>query len=125
MSGSPSIDKPLQQCASCAGIVLRPGANEWDLLRTSQKLGYVAHYAFVALVMGPVLPLVHLAAELGAGGSWQAEHSLMWLAAGWVLAGVWQGSRLLTRIRHSRRRMGDPMYLAKLVEYGIAEASRR
>jgi hypothetical protein len=101
------------------------GANEWDFLKASEKLGYVAHHAFLALAAGPALPLVHLSVVLGAGTQWRARDSLLWLATGWVLAGIWQASRLMTKIRDSRRRMGDPMYLAKLVEHQIAEASRR
>ena len=104
---------------------MRQGANEWDLLKSRQKLGHLTRHAFVALTMGLVPPLVYFAAGLGSGRGWQLRYVLLLLAAGWVLAGAWQGSRLAAMIRRSRRRMGDPMYLAKLVEYEMATISRR
>jgi DNA mismatch repair protein MutS len=47
------------------------------------------------------------------------------LVLGPGFAGVMQGIRLARRIRQSRRRMRDPMYLAKLVQSQIAEARQR
>ena len=121
----PSIDKSLEQCAKCGGVVMRRRANEWELLSNSQKLGRIARHAFLALAMGLAPPLGYLAAGLGSGRGWQVRYALLLLAAGCVLAGAWQGSRLAAMIRRSRRRMEDPMYLAKLVEYEMAAISRR
>ena len=120
-----SIDRPILECARCGGIVLRPGVTEWDLLRAEQKAGLVARHALVALAVGPALALVPLALELAAGRTLEGRDVLAWLVGGWILAVAWQISRLATRIRQSRRRMSDPMYLAKRVEHEIADATRR
>ena len=121
----PSIDEPLEQCAACGSVVVRQGVNEWDLLKPGQKAGHLARHAVGALIVGMALALVPLTAVLGTGRSWGPGDALLWLAGGWILAGIWESSRLAARIRRSRRRMGDPMYLAKLVEYEIAATSRR
>ena len=124
-SSRPSIERPLQQCAGCGGFVIRPGATEWDFLKLGEKVGHVARHTFAALTGGLALPLAHAAIEFGAGRAWQPRDLLLWLAAGWALAGTWAGSRLVAKIRRSRRRMRDPMYLAKLVEHEIAGISGR
>ena len=62
--------------------------------------------------------------DLAAGRTWGRIEALAWLAAGWLLTGAWQAARLGSTIRRSRRRMSDPMYLAKLVEHEISEATR-
>ena len=125
LAAKSSIDKPLQQCASCGGITVRAGVEEWSLLRTSEKLASVVRHALLVLALGVALPLVHAAVVLGRNQPWQLQESLKCLALGLAVAGALQGGRLITRIRASRRRMRDPMYLAKLVGKEIAEASRR
>jgi hypothetical protein len=124
-SGRPSIHEPLGQCANCGGLVIRQGTNEWDLMKGGQRVAHLVRHAFLALTMGLALPLLYLAVEVGSGRSWQLRYALLSLGAGWILAGAWQGSRLAAKIQRSRRRMGDPMYLAKLVEYEMAATSRR
>ena len=124
-ASSSSIDRPLQECARCGGISVRSGVNEWGLLRGGQKLACIARHAVVVLAVGAVLPLVHLSVLLARGKQWQLVDLLMSLALGVALAGVALGSRLMTRIRESRRRMRDPMYLAKLAQHQIAQATRR
>ena len=124
-SGRSSIDGPLQPCPRCGGIVLRDGSNEWDLLGSGKKTAIVARRAFAALTIGLIGPLAYLGAAVSSGRDWQPRYALLSLAIGWVLAGSWQASSLLARIRRSRRRMGDPMYLAKLVESEMAAITRR
>ena len=57
------------------------------------------------------------------GRTWSGQHAFLFLAAGWLAAGLFEGGRLATEIAASRRRMGDPMYRAYLVRHGI-QASR-
>jgi hypothetical protein len=123
--GISRIDKPFEPCTSCGAFVARPGANEWDLLPLGLKTRHVAQSALLALSLGIVPALVHLAATLTQGAAWEAKQALLWLAGGCVVAGCYAGSRLGSRIQRSRRRMGDPMYRARLVKYEIEAASRR
>lgn len=125
LSTASTTDKPLQECASCGRICVRSGVKEWGLLPASQKLACVARHVLVVLVLGVALPLGHWIVVLSRGERWQLEDSLRWLVLGVALAAAMQVARLTTRIRESRRRMRDPMYLAKLAQVEIAEASRR
>lgn len=124
-TGLASIDRPIEPCTSCGNLVMRPGTNEWHLLKPGQRLGHVARHTLGALAAGPALALVHRLVALGQGRTWEFRDALLWLAIGWVLAGAWAGSRLAARVRRSRRRMGDPMYMAKLVEQELAAISKR
>jgi hypothetical protein len=124
-SSSSSIDKPLQECASCGGILVRSGVKEWSLLRTSEKLASVARHALVVFAVGAALPLAHRIVVFCNDQPWRLQDSLRWLAVGAAFGATMQGARLTRRIRESRRRMRDPMYLAKLVQKEIVEASRR
>jgi len=124
-SSSSSIDKPLQECASCGDILVRSGVKEWSLLRTGEKLASVARHALVVFAVGVALLLAHGIAVLIKDQPWRLQDALRWLAVGVAIGAAMQGARLARRIRESRRRMRDPMYLAKLVQKEIVEASRR
>src|SRR5690349_23771685 len=124
-SGSSSIDRPLLECGKCGGISVRAGVNEWGLLRGGQKLGFVARQGLVVLAIGAVLPLVQLAVLVARGQPWRVVDLLVSLGVGVAIIGGLLGGRLVTRIRESRRRMRDPMYLAKLAQHQIAQATRR
>ena len=123
--GVPRIEKPFDQCASCGAFVACLGANEWELLRLGEKTGHIARHAFRAVAFGLVPAVVQLLVTVVGGEGWQATETLVWLAAGLVGAGAIEGARLGSRIQRSRRRMSDPMYLARLVKYELGTATRR
>ena len=54
------------------------------------------------------------------GDTLGGAEALLWLAGGLAAAGAWEGSRLSSAIARSRRRMADPMYRARLVEYELS-----
>ena len=120
----PAIDRPFDRCAGCGAYVARSEANEWDLLRMRAKVGHVARHVRRALILGTPPVLVYAIFALVASGGWKPIELVLWLAAGWFLAGSWEGSRLATSIQRSRRRMGDPMYLAQLIEFQLAAVKR-
>jgi len=115
-----SIGEPLRQCPSCGNIVLCPGVNEWDLLSASHRARLVAHHALITLAVVLCAPVVGWAAARGVERPWRAWDSILWAAAGLALGALWQGLRLAGTIRRSQSRMGDPMYVAKLIEHQLA-----
>ena len=122
--GRAVVGRPLSECASCGGVVVRRGAGEWALLGAGQKLDFVVRHAALAAVTGLVAPLIHLAATRFLEVPWRPFDAAISLAAGWLVAGGWMASRLLAAIRRSQRRMRDPMYLAKLVQNELATPRR-
>lgn len=116
---APTIGKPFEQCGSCDGYVPRAPANEWDLSRAGTKLQHVTRRATWALAAGLVpLTVYSIATPLG-GRRLESQTALLFLAGGWLLAGLWQAARLSSAIASSRRRMSDPMYRARLVEFEL------
>lgn len=123
-SSSP-IDKPLQECANCGGILVRAGVREWGLLGPGEKFAVVARLALMVLAVGLALPLAHAVAVSINDRRWELRESLACLAIGVLLASAIPVSKFAKRIRESNRRMRDPMYLAKLAQREIVEATRR
>jgi len=119
----PSIGRPFEPCWRCGGQIERAGANEWDLHGRGARWAIVARRARFALTAGLVPFAVYAALTLTSARPWRERHALLFLAAGWLVAGAWEAARLLAEIGASRRRMSDPMYRARLVQHGIA-ASR-
>lgn len=100
----------------------RAPANEWDLSRPGTKLQHVTRHAAWAFAVGLVpLAVYSVATPLG-GRELESRTALLLLGGGWILAGLWQAARLSSAIAHSRRRMSDPMYRARLVEFEIEAA---
>jgi hypothetical protein len=118
------VGRPLSECISCGGVVLRQGASEWALLGAAQRLDLVAHHALWALAVGVVALPVYFVAAKALERPWRPLNAAICLAAGIALAGGWMGSRLALTIRRSQRRMRDPMYLAKLVQHELADPRR-
>lgn len=116
---APSIGKPFHTC-ECGALVGRAGANEWDLLRPRAKLAFLGRRFGFAAAAGLVPIVVRLVAAQVGGTPASALEALVWLAAGEVAALAWEGSRLSSAIGRSRRRMSDPMYRARLVEYELS-----
>jgi hypothetical protein len=115
----PTIGSPFTECTSCGGFAPRPPYDEWAGMSPSVKLGFIGRALTRSLVVGLAPALLYgLFAIVTARGSDRLW--LLALAAGGVLiaATVW-ASLLAQEIRRSSKRLADPMYSAKLVEYGI------
>jgi len=119
---APSIGKPFEQCGKCDGYVTRAPANEWDLSRAGTKLHHVTRHATRAFGAGLVPLAVYSVATPLDGRELESRTALLLLAGGWILAGIWQAARLSSAVAHSRRRMSDPMYRARLVEFELEAA---
>lgn len=122
--GVPRIEKPFDQCASCAAFVACLGANEWELLRLGEKTGHVARHGFRAVAFGLVPAVVHLLVTVVGGEGWLRR---LWCGSrpGGPAPAAVEGARLGSRIQRSRRRTSDPMYMARLVKYELGTATRR
>lgn len=120
---APAIGRPFEPCWRCGGLIERAGTTEWDLHDRGARWSIAARRARFALAAGLVPCLVYTALALTSDRPWRRDHALLFLGAGWLLLGIWEAARLFSEINASRRRMGDPMYRARLVQHGIA-ASR-
>jgi hypothetical protein len=123
--GRPAIDKPFVECRGCGAFVRRAGVNEWDLLPHAERLRHVGRAARVALLSGLGLGLAQLVFVLGQGRGWRLGEAAIACAVGTLVAGAWLGVRLAGAIRRSRRRLGDPMYRARLVEFELRAPAAR
>jgi hypothetical protein len=123
--GRHAIDKPFFEGLGCGAFVARPGANEWDLLPRTQRLRHVTRATAVALVTGVVFGLAYLAFAFGQGAGWRPREALVFVGAGAAVGGFAVGSRLLSAIQRSRRRLDDPMYRARLIEFEMETATTR
>jgi hypothetical protein len=117
------IGRPFEACWRCGRRVERQGTNEWVLFPRPVRWSIAARHLGAALAFGGVPPLLHASLCLLEGRRWEARDALLFLALGWLLAGLIEAARLLLAIDASRRRMSDPMYRATLMQQGIA-ASR-
>jgi hypothetical protein len=117
---APTIGKPFEQCGRCDGYAARAPANEWDLSRAGIKLRHITRHATWAFAVGLTPFVVYSIATPLGGRELESRTALLLLAGGWLLAVIWQVARLSSAIGHSRRRMSDPMYRARLVEFELA-----
>ena len=119
----PRIGRPLEVCWRCGGSRVLVGVNEWDLFDPRTRLELIARRLTFAFAAGCVVPAVHGLVTLVAARDWLWWHALAALGLGWLVAGLGAGGKLAVEIHASRRRMSDPMYRMKLVEFELG-ASR-
>jgi len=118
-----SIGRPFATCGSCGGFVPRRPFEEWASMAPSSRaqlvLGELALALCVGLAPAVLLGLWGIVTSTGS----ERSRLLVVAAAGLALAlSVW-GLSLSRRIRESTRRMGDPMYRAKLAKFAMVAAS--
>ena len=118
-----SIGPPFSQCWRCGGQIEKSGVHEWDMHSRAARWTIASRRIRFALAAGLVPALVYAGLALAGPRTLDPRTALLFLGAGWLAAGLWEGARLSMEISASRRRMSDPMYRAKLVQHGIA-ASR-
>ncbi len=121
----PAIGPPFAPCPRCGGFVARPPFQEWVLLGALGRMRCLGLPAGIALVTG-LIPALGYA---GVGLALPHGRDPVWLL---IVAGVglcvsvaiWLAS-LSRDVRRSQRRMADPMYRAKLVEFELATQGAR
>lgn len=111
-----SIGTPFIECA-CGAYAARPPFSEWDMLQPPMKLNFLGR-GLVWFLSGMIPGLLYALGSVFLGKSYLMLAFLIAVGVGALLAsGTWFALASLD-IRRSRRRMGDPMYRAKLVEFG-------
>ncbi len=116
----PAIGPPFKSCPGCGGIVPRPPYQEWVFLGAVERLTCVGLPAGIAIALGLLPALVYGAVGLALPRGRDPVWLLLVAVAGLVVALAIWSTRLTRDVRRSRRRMADPMYRAKLVEFEIA-----
>lgn len=113
-----AVGSPFEQCARCGALVSRPSVNEWDLLGAGAKAYWLADAVGPFVALGLVPALAYLIAGPLAQGTRDPRVLLALALGGPLILGSLRALGVLQVIQRSRRRMGDPMYRARLVEYG-------
>lgn len=112
-----TVGRPFEECPKCRAFVGRPSTNEWDLLKSGGRALWIAELVapFLALGLVPALAYWALAFRDGKGN---LSILVALLFAGPAVVLVMPLSHALRAIRRSRARMADPMYRARLIEFG-------
>ena len=120
----PAIGRPFAECPRCGAYVSRAPFEEWALMGPGTRLGLVASQGTLAFAVG-LIPAVALGlAGLVRQGGTGDRLTLVAVAGLGIAAAVAVWLALLSRhVRRSQRRMGDPMYRAKLAEFGMQSSA--
>ena len=122
----PRIGRTFEECWRCGRRVVLPGVTEWDFHDPLARRRIIAARVSFAFGVGFAVPLVYLLVTLTTARYWNVLEALLGLAAGWLALGLLETVRLSGEINRSRRRVTrDPMYQARLIEYGITESRTR
>jgi hypothetical protein len=112
-----TVGSPFRECPRCRAPVSRPSTNEWTLLGPGEKAYWLADRFAKYLALGLLPALAYWAFAVRAGKG--QPRILLVLLAGGPIFGLGFGlSSALHDIRRSRARMADPMYRARLMEFG-------
>ena len=118
--GAPRVGKPFLTCPSCGTHVPRPRFDEWTLMSRSVRLGILARTAVRGLVLGLAPAVVLGLVGIAAGRTASSRATLAALGIAGAVVGLAVAMALLgNELGRSRRRMSDPLYRARLVEFGI------
>jgi hypothetical protein len=121
-----AIGSPFQECASCGALVSRAPVNEWDFLDPGSRARYGLEHAVRALTAAALPALLYVGFARFTG-----REVLVWglvtAALFGVLLAIPFAAHVVASVRRSRRRLADPMYLAKLMAFereNVARARR-
>ena len=117
--GPVRIGRPFLECVDCGTLTPCPAFDEWSLMSARDRLRLVGSGAAYAIALGLLPALLYALVGIVRGSAAPPLHLVLAAALGVALAtGIW-AARLADVVRRSRRRMTDPMYLAKLAEFGM------
>ncbi len=117
------VGRPFEECPRCRVFVERPRCTEWDLLGAGEKAAFLADRLAPFLVLGLVPALAGYALGLRSGAP-DLRLVLGLFLGGLFVLGFFPVANVLHTVRRSRSRMSDPMYRARLVEYGRKASER-
>lgn len=112
------IGKPFVVCSTCDTFVPCEPFNEWDFLDRGAKGRLLMIVGLQILVFGAIPALLYGVADVARRGDYDVRLLLIALAAGLVGVALVRGAAFSAQVARSRRRVADPMYRAKLVEFG-------
>ena len=112
-----AVGRPFEECRTCRTFVGRPATNEWALMGAGRRALWVVDRVAPYLVIGLVPAALYWAlyVRLGEG---DARVLMALLAAGPPVLAALPAWTARLAIRRSHARMSDPMYRARLVEFG-------
>lgn len=117
--GPVRFGRPFLECPDCGALTPCAAFDEWSLMSASDRARLVGSGAAYALALGLLPALLYALVGILRGAAAPPLHLVLAATIGVALvAGIW-AARLSEAIRRSRRRMSDPMYLAKLAEFGM------
>ncbi len=113
------IGKPFVVCWTCEAFVPCGPFNEWGFLDPPTKLRYLATVGLQAFVFGVIPGLLYGVGDVVLRGDYDMRIFLIVLGAGLLVIAGLRFLEFSWHVRRSQRRVADPMYRAKLVEFGI------
>ena len=113
-----AIGSPVERCAGCGGFVSRSPCQEWDLLGPAARASFLGEKAARTLAFGALPGIAYLLVATVRNQPLDHWKLLAFFAGGILVAGFVTVSGISQAVRRSKRRMNDPMYRARLVEYG-------
>lgn len=114
---------PYLQCPSCGGYVARPPFDEWAMMGPATRAGLLLNGGALFVALGLVPAVAYGLLVIASGGSSDLLALLVVAGAGLALSlGGW-ALRTSAVVRSSNRRMADPMYRARLIEFARASAA--
>ena len=116
----PAIGKPFDVCSTCGGDIVRIRFNEWDLMGSFVKARIVSGVVYRSLLLGIAPAALYSVNAVVRGAGTDLQTLLALLIGGLLLSCGWWVSRFSKEVRRSRRRMGDPMYRARLMKFEMA-----
>ncbi len=115
-----SVGIPFCVCGSCGAYIAREPYDEWALMGVGKRLELLGSGIGFSGALGLVPALGYACVRMLGREPVELEVLAVVAGSGFVLAvGAWC-TRFAGLVRRSRRRMSDPMYQAKLVEFGMA-----
>ena len=121
----PRVGRPFDECALCGALVARPGREEWSVMAAPARLSLFGREAVWVLGLGLLPALVAALVGRVSGDPLALERLAAWALGGMAAVGAFRAWRLGEDLRASARRMGDPMYRARLAEFQMARAPER
>jgi len=111
-----AVGRPFEECPRCRTLVARPATNEWDLLEGHRKATWLLDRTvpLVLLALAPAGAYWWTSMRPGSGDV-RVLAALVALGLALTLLGL---GPTRSAIRRSRARMSDPMYRARLLEFG-------
>ena len=120
-----TVGRPFDECPRCHVFVSRAPYNEWALMSSADKAGILGLQGCVALSLG--LAPAAIAGVVGLLARRELDTLTLLIVAGiglLVALTSWM-ARLTSTLRRSRRRMTDPMFQARLVQFAIQDERAR